>query len=90
MGADEAVTGPGKGARPVEAAAGEVVEILPALTYRVELADRRVVVAHLAPAVKRGFERLRLRDRVEVELTASDPGRGRVVKVLPRRSSGAA
>ncbi len=74
-----------EGARPSGAAAGEVVEILPALAYRIELADRRVVIAHLAPAVKRGFERLRLRDRVEVELTASDPGRGRVVKVLPRR-----
>ncbi len=79
-----------EGARPAEAAAGEVVEILPALAYRIELADRRVVIAHLAPAVKRGFERLRLRDRVEVELTASDPGRGRIVKVLPRRSSGSA
>lgn len=79
------MTGERQGARPGEAAAGEVIEILPALTYKVELADRRVVVAHLAPAVKRGFERLRLRDRVEVELTASDPGRGRVVKVLPRR-----
>jgi len=85
MGADEAVIGDRSGARPAGTAAGEVVEILPALTYKVELDDRRVVVAHLAPAVKRGFERLRLRDRVEVELTASDPGRGRVVKVLPRR-----
>lgn len=74
-----------EGARPAQAAAGEVVEILPAQAYRVELADHRVVIAHLAPAVKRGFERLRLRDRVEVELTASDPGRGRVVKVFPRR-----
>ncbi|MBI5084360.1 MAG: translation initiation factor IF-1 [Acidobacteria bacterium] len=61
---------------------GSVVEILPALTYKVELADRRTVLAHLAPAVKRGFVRLRLRDQVEVELTASDPGRGRIVKVI--------
>lgn len=72
------------GARLRQAASGEVIEILPALTCRVELADGRVVTAHLAPAVKRGFERLRLRDRVEVELTASDPGRGRIVKVLSR------
>jgi translation initiation factor IF-1 len=85
LGADKAVTEESSGARPAETAAGEVIEILPALTYKVELADRRVVVAHLAPAVKRGFERLRLRDRVEVELTASDPSRGRVVKVMPRR-----
>jgi translation initiation factor IF-1 len=85
MGADQAVTEEGAGARPPEAAAGEVIEILPALTYKVKLADHRVVVVHLASAVKRGFERLRLRDRVEVELSASDPSRGRVIQVLPRR-----
>jgi translation initiation factor IF-1 len=61
---------------------GSVVEILPALTYRVELADRRQVIAHLAPAVKRGFVRIRLRDRVVVELASSDPSRGRIVKVM--------
>jgi len=61
-----------------------VVEILPAALYRVELADHRMVLAHLAPAVRRGFERLRVRDEVEVELTASDPTRGRVVAVAPR------
>jgi len=63
---------------------GEVVELLPASTYRVELAGSRSVVAHLAPAAQRSFVRLRLRDQVEVELTAADPGRGRIVKVLPR------
>ena len=68
----------------VKAAAmeAEVVEILPALAFRLELADHRQVVAHLAPAVKRGFVRLRLRDRVEVELTAADPTRGRIVGIL--------
>ena len=60
----------------------EVVEILPALAFRLELADRRQVIAHLAPAVKRGFVRLRLRDRVRVELTSADPTRGRIVAVL--------
>lgn len=77
MGSDPAV----KPARGL-GAGGEVVEILPAATYLVELADRRRVVAHLAAAVQRGFVRLRLRDRVEVELTAADPTRGRIVKVL--------
>ena len=61
---------------------GSVVEILPASTFRVELADRRQLIAHLAPAVKRGFVRLRLRDQVEVALTAADPNRGRIVRVL--------
>ncbi|MBI4890012.1 MAG: translation initiation factor IF-1 [Acidobacteria bacterium] len=61
-----------------------MVEILPAAAYRVELADRRMVIAHMASAVQRGFVRLRLRDQVEVELAASDPARGRIVRVLPR------
>jgi Translation initiation factor 1 (IF-1) len=58
-----------------------VVELLPAAVYRVELDDRRQVVAHLAPAVRRDFVRLRQRDRVLVELTAGDPTRGRIVAV---------
>jgi translation initiation factor IF-1 len=59
-----------------------VVELLPAAAFRLELKDRRQVIAHLAPAVKRDFLRLRLSDRVLVELTAGDPGRGRIVAVL--------
>jgi translation initiation factor IF-1 len=62
---------------------GVVVEILPSAGYRVELAARREqVVAHLAPTAERNFVRLRLRDRVLVELTAGDPRRGRIVKVI--------
>lgn len=61
---------------------GHVVELLPAATYRVETVAGRTVVAHLAPAVQRGFVRLRLRDRVEVVFTAADPKRGRIVKVF--------
>jgi len=63
-------------------AEGHVVEILPASTFRVETVDHRQVIAHLAPAVRRGFVRLRLRDRVEVELTSADPKRGRIVRVF--------
>jgi len=63
---------------------GEVVEILPAAQYRVEVAGRDQVIAHLAAAAERSFVRLRLRDQVLVELAAGDPGRGRIVKVLKR------
>ena len=62
-----------------------VVEILPSAAYRVELSNRQQVVAHLAPAVKRNFVRLRLRDEVEVELALEDPTRGRIVKVVRSR-----
>lgn len=60
-----------------------VVEILPSAAYRLELVARREqVIGHLAPTAERNFVRLRLRDRVLVELTAGDPRRGRIVKVI--------
>ena len=60
-----------------------LVEILPALTYRLELEGSRAeVIAHAGPAAGRGFVRLRLRDVVLVELAAEDPRRGRIVEVL--------
>lgn len=62
-----------------------VVEIMPSAAYRVELGGRRQVVAHMAPAVRRNFVRLRVRDEVEVELASEDPTRGRIVKVVRSR-----
>lgn len=62
----------------------EVVEILPSATYRLKLADGREVQGHLAAQQARGFVRLRLRDRVEVELSAADPARGRIVGIVSK------
>jgi translation initiation factor IF-1 len=59
-----------------------VVELLPAAAFRLQLGGRKQVIAHLAPATERNFVRLRLRDRVLVELTAGDPGRGRITRLL--------
>ena len=60
-----------------------VVEILPSLTYRLEVEGSRAdIIAHPAGAAGKNFVRLRLRDVVLVELSAEDPGRGRVVRVL--------
>jgi translation initiation factor IF-1 len=70
------------GESKADAVEAVVVELLPAAAYRLELKDRRQVIGHLAAAVRRGFVRLRQRDRVLVELTAEDPGRGRIVAVL--------
>jgi len=61
---------------------GFVVELLPSSTFRVETVAGRTVIAHLAPAVQRGFVRLRLRDRVELALASGDPRRGRIVRVF--------
>jgi translation initiation factor IF-1 len=60
-----------------------VVEILPSLTYRLEVEGSRAeVIAHPGKAAATNFVRLRLNDTVLVERTAEDPRRGRIVKVL--------
>ncbi|MCC7153671.1 MAG: translation initiation factor IF-1 [Bryobacterales bacterium] len=72
---------PVSGAGAVEAT---VVEILPAATYRVELANREQVTAHLTRPTEANFVRLRVRDHVLVKRSAADPARGRIVKVLEK------
>jgi len=66
--------------KPVRAV---VVEILPSLAYRLEVEGSRAeVIAHPAKAAEKNFVRLRIRDVVLVALSAEDPGRGRIVRVL--------
>ena len=59
---------------------GVVVEILPRALDRVRLAGTREIVAHAGTGTGRNFVRLVVGDRVEIELTARDAGRGRVVR----------
>lgn len=69
-------------ARPVEAV---VVELLPHAVVRVKLENQDVVLAHAAGATKANFVRVRPGDRVEVELSPHDPGRGRIVRLLEKK-----
>lgn len=75
MGSDQTVARSGR-------ARGEVVELLPAAAYKVRLEDNSVVTAHAAKAAEVNFFRLRVADKVEVELAPRDRTRGRVVKKL--------
>ena len=61
---------------------GRVIEPLPDALYRVELSDGHKVLVH--PAGKARFQAVRILpgDRVEVELSAADPGRGRILRRL--------
>ena len=60
-----------------------VVELLTNAVVQVKLANENLVLAHPAAATKTNFMRLRPGDRVEVELSPHDPGRARIVKLLP-------
>ena len=71
MGADEAVK-----------VLATVVDERPSLIFEVRLDTEQQVLAHLAGTVKRNFVRLVPGDRVEVELSPHDPGRGKITKKL--------
>lgn len=61
----------------------KVLEELPAKTYRLELEGNRArVIGHAAGAVKTNFLRLRVNDRVMVELAPHDKTRGRIVRKI--------
>ncbi|HTA70897.1 MAG TPA: hypothetical protein VK776_21580 [Bryobacteraceae bacterium] len=72
MGSDPAV-------KPIEAV---VVELMPNAVVRLKLENQDLVLAHAASAAKTNFMRVRPGDRVEVELSPHDPGRGRIVRLL--------
>lgn len=59
-----------------------VVEERPSAIYKVVLDTRQEVLAHLVGNVNRNFVRLVPGDRVEVELSPHDPGRGRILKKI--------
>jgi translation initiation factor IF-1 len=59
-----------------------VVELLPSAVVKVKLENESVVLAHAAGATKTNFVRMRPGDKVQVELSPHDPGRGRILKLL--------
>ena len=61
---------------------GVVTEILPSALYRVRLGDGPVVTAHIGDRVERNFVRVLVGDRVRLELSPLDTGRGRIVEKL--------
>ena len=66
--------------------AGVVTDVLPHAMYRVKLdgenAGGHIVLAHVADRIDRNFVRVLVGDRVDVELSAADKGRGRIVRKI--------
>ena len=63
----------------------EVVELMPHAGVRVKLANQQIVLAHATAATKANFVRVRPGDKVQVELSPHDPGRGRIVRLLEKK-----
>ena len=61
---------------------GVVAETLPSAMYRVRLDEGSLVVAHIADRIDRNFVRVLVGDRVRVELSPVDLGRGRIVEKI--------
>jgi translation initiation factor IF-1 len=59
---------------------GVVQEQLPSGLYRVKLDGGQLVTAHIADRVDRNFIRVLVGDRVRLELSPVDRGRGRIVE----------
>ena len=64
------------------AVVGVVTETLPSALYKVRLDEGPLVVAHIADRIDRNFVRLLVGDRVRLELSPVDVGRGRIVEKL--------
>ena len=60
--------------------AGTVLAILPRALYRVAIDGGHEVTAHAATGPGRNFVRLVVGDRVTVELSPRDQGRGRITE----------
>jgi len=58
------------------------VEELPSLVYKLELANKSLVLAHGAGAAERNWVRLLPGDRVEIEFAEHDPTRARILKKI--------
>ena len=69
---------PGRGA----SVTGTVTETLPRALFRVRLEEGSLVMAHIADRMDRNFVRILVGDRVRIELSPVDSGRGRIVERL--------
>jgi translation initiation factor IF-1 len=58
------------------------METLPSALYRVRLEEGSIVMAHIADRMDRNFVRILVGDRVRLELSPTDRGRGRIVEKL--------
>jgi len=58
---------------------GTVVEALPNTMFRVELANKHIVLAHVSGKMRMHFIKILPGDRVTLEVSPYDPTKGRIV-----------
>lgn len=58
---------------------GTIIESLPSTNFRVKMDDGRQIIAHLSGRLRRFHIRILVGDRVTIEVSPYDRGRGRIV-----------
>jgi len=58
---------------------GTVMETLPNTMFRVELENGHIVTAHISGRMRKHYIRIMTGDKVTVEMTPYDLGKGRIV-----------
>ncbi len=58
---------------------GTVIETMPNTTFRVELENGHVVIAHISGKMRKHYIRILTGDKVTVQLTPYDLSKGRIV-----------
>lgn len=58
---------------------GKIVMVLPGTMFRVELANRHLVLAHISGKMRKRFIRLTTGDRVKLEMSPYDIDKARIV-----------
>jgi len=61
--------------------AGKVIEVLPGMTFRVELPNGHVVLAHVAKKLRTTLAPLAVGDPVRLDISSYDLDKGRIVVV---------
>ena len=62
---------------------GTITAVLPGTMFRVELDNKREVLAHISGRMRKRFIRLNRGDRVRLELSPYDLSKARIVYRLP-------
>lgn len=60
-------------------AEGTVIEILPNTNFKVELTNKRVIIAYLSGKLRKNYIKILEGDAVKVELSPYDLTKGRIV-----------
>jgi len=58
---------------------GVVLEALPNTLFKVKLDDQRIILCHISGKMRMNFIKILPGDKVKLELTPYDPGKGRII-----------